>query len=233
MEKCLDFFQGLVTSKQQFSFKLSLAKDTFNFNNKELVNSSCVKKKKLPCQTRREERRKIERDQTVTKDATVKVTEVPDSTNFKCEQCDMHFGSDKSLKVHIGKAHKPVIASTPEKKRSESVMEEPTLALTPTHGIREEASEEAAEVNEHVSVELPNIDMNKVIDKDCFNVLAITQKCVIGCNKKLSTKEECYKHMYLSHSQCCKKNSNLKKSDFEDKIKKDGIQKSVLNHTLS
>ena len=59
VEKCLAFCQVLVTSKQQFSFKLSLGKDTFDFNNKELVDSSCVKKKKSPSQTRREEKRKI------------------------------------------------------------------------------------------------------------------------------------------------------------------------------
>ena len=164
----------------------------------------------------------------------MKVTEVPDSITFKCEQCDMPFGSEKGLKIHIGKAHKQVNASTLEKERNESVMKEPKLALTPTHDMREEASEEAAEVNEQVSVELLDIDPPKVIDMTCFNVLAITEKCVIGCNKKFLTKEECYKHMYLSNSQCCQKLcSNKKKSCFEDKIKKVGIQKVVLDHTLS
>ena len=82
--------QGLVTSKHQFIIKLSLGKYTFDFNNKEMVNSFCEKKKKLPCQIRREERRKIEIGQKVKiKDTTVKVTELPESTNFKCEQCNV------------------------------------------------------------------------------------------------------------------------------------------------
>ena len=61
VKKGLAFCQGLVTSKQQFSLKLFLRKDTFDFNNKELENSFCIKKKKSPSQTRREERRKIKR----------------------------------------------------------------------------------------------------------------------------------------------------------------------------
>ena len=108
---------------------------------------------------------------------------MPDSTNFKCEQRDMPFGSEKGLKIHIGKAHKQVIAPTPEKEHNESVMEERKLALTPTHDMREESSDEADEVKEQVSVD---IDPPKLIDMDCFKVLAITEKCVIGCNKKFS-----------------------------------------------
>ena len=57
VEQCLDFFQGLVMAKYQFSFKLSLDKDIFEFNSKELVKSSfLIKKKKVPRQARREEK---------------------------------------------------------------------------------------------------------------------------------------------------------------------------------
>ena len=141
VEKCLAFCQGLVMEKHQLSFQFSLKKDTFDFNNKELVNSFCLmKKKKSPSQARREERRKIERNEKITKDATVKVTEVTESTSFKCAECDMQFGTEKGLKIHIGRAHKLLSASTPEKERRDSVIEESPLTLTPVIGIREESS---------------------------------------------------------------------------------------------
>ena len=58
--KCLAFCQALVSSNQKFTFTLSIGKETFNFDNKELVASSCVhkKKKKSPSQIRREEKRR-------------------------------------------------------------------------------------------------------------------------------------------------------------------------------
>ena len=46
MEKCLDFCQELIMSNHKFSFNFSIGKDNFNFENKELVNSSL--KKKIP-----------------------------------------------------------------------------------------------------------------------------------------------------------------------------------------
>ena len=143
MEKCLAFCQGLVTSKQQFNFKLSLGKDSFDFNNKELANSSCRKKNKSPCQTRREERRRLERSQLVPKDATVKVTGVGKSNDFKCSNCDMEFGTEKGLKIHIGRAHKVPEATTPEKERSDNPLET-SLTVSP---LRETVREEK-ETNE-------------------------------------------------------------------------------------
>ena len=62
LEKCLAFCQGLVESNTKFSLNLSLGKDVFNFNNKELNESSWKKKKKSPSQLRREKRRKDERE---------------------------------------------------------------------------------------------------------------------------------------------------------------------------
>ena len=57
MEKCLAFCQGLVQSNNKFSFNFSCGKDNFNFDNKELVNSSW-KKKKSPSQLRRQKKRR-------------------------------------------------------------------------------------------------------------------------------------------------------------------------------
>ena len=56
--------------------------------------------------------------------------------------------------------------------------------------------------------------------------MGTTKKCVVYCNELLSTKEECYAHMYLSLSQCCQRlYSNLEKCGYEEEIKKVGIQK--------
>ena len=86
---------------------------------------------------------------------------------------------------------------------------------------------------EEKKVLTPKMDL-EAIDRDCFNLLGITEKCMISCNLKLSSKEECYKHMYLSPSKCCQKLcSNMEKSGFEEDIKKNGFQKVMLNHTLS
>ena len=62
VNKCLAFCQGLVSLGQHFSFNLSLGKNHFNFDNKELVKSSWMKKKKSPSQLRREEKRKAARE---------------------------------------------------------------------------------------------------------------------------------------------------------------------------
>ena len=73
MDKCLAFCQTLAMSNQKFTFSLSLGKDSLNFSNKELVESSWKLKKKSPSQKRREEKRKLERSK---KPVADKVTQV-------------------------------------------------------------------------------------------------------------------------------------------------------------
>ena len=46
VDKCLAFCQALVSSNQKFTFTLSIGKETFKVDNKELVASSCVRSKK-------------------------------------------------------------------------------------------------------------------------------------------------------------------------------------------
>ena len=106
MEKCLAFRQGLVESNTNFSLNLSLGKDIFNFNNKDLDESSWKKKKKSPSQLRREKRRKDGREKT--KEDTEKVSEKLDSNTMscQCDYCNANFKSEKGLKIHVGKAHK-------------------------------------------------------------------------------------------------------------------------------
>ena len=119
VDKCLAFCQALVSSNQKFTFTLSIGKETFKFDNKELAASSCVKKKKKsPSQIRREDRRREARKLKITEE----VVEVPllanppeaaektavtavakqESTTlaFKCELCDYKCTSESRLKQH-------------------------------------------------------------------------------------------------------------------------------------
>ena len=58
VEKCQAFCQALITGNHKFAFSLSMGRDNFNFETKELAKSSCEKKKKSPSQIRREEKRR-------------------------------------------------------------------------------------------------------------------------------------------------------------------------------
>ena len=58
VDKCLAFCQTLASFKHKFTFNLSIGKDTFNFDLKELSTSSYMVKKKTPSQLRREARRR-------------------------------------------------------------------------------------------------------------------------------------------------------------------------------
>ena len=124
VDKCLAFCQALVSSNQKFTFTLSIGKETFKFDNKELVTSSCVtKKKKSPSQIRREDRRREARKSKITEE----VVEIPPVTTpqnhkatektavpkqkstaltFKCEQCDYTSTSEKGLKQHARMKHR-------------------------------------------------------------------------------------------------------------------------------
>ena len=111
MDKCLAFCQTLAMSNQRFTFSLSLGKDSFNFSNKELVESSWKLKKKSPSQKRREEKRKLERSkkqvaEKVTEVYVPKVNEIEDTVYFNCDQCDFKSASEKGLRHHVSMQHK-------------------------------------------------------------------------------------------------------------------------------
>ena len=139
VDKCLAFCQSLAMSGQKFSFTLSIGKDTFSFNNKELGSSSCVKrKKKSPSQVRREQRRKEERSLKKAAEPTEKVVEASKSVNndsFQCSQCDLSFKAEEDLNAHIGDLHTTL--PTPEKERAPDQIAD--LLLTPIHGQRKDS----------------------------------------------------------------------------------------------
>ena len=132
IDKCLAFCQALVSSNQKFTFTLSIGKETFKFDNKELVASSCGKnKKKSPSQVRREERRREARklktaeqvvevlpsatpQQAAEKTAVNAVPQQESTTSqFKCEQCDFKSTSERGLKQHTRIKHREAEESTP------------------------------------------------------------------------------------------------------------------------
>ena len=124
VDKCLAFCQALVSSNQMFTFTLSIGKETFKFDNRELAASSWVnKKKKSPCQIRREERRREARKPKVAEEvAVVSTSPAPqkqkaaentavsqqESTKLalKCEQCDYTSTSEKGLRQHTRMKHR-------------------------------------------------------------------------------------------------------------------------------
>ena len=232
MDRCLAFCQALATSNQRFSLNLTIGKDNFSFENKELATSSWQKKKKSPSQLRREvkrrEERKMKAAEEVTdpskspakvivtvsdkeEDITVTLTDqAEDVLNFKCDQCDYNSISEKGLRQHVRMKHRISQIDGADDSENESNLESKGTEKT------------------HISENLGTIDL------DCFNLLGITEKCMISCNQKFPTKEDCYKHMYVSTSKCCQKlRSNMEKSGFAEDIKKVGFQKVMLNHTLS
>ena len=125
IDKCLAFCQALVSSNQKFTFTLSIGKETFKFDNKELVASSCGKtlKKKSPSQIRREDRRREARKskiaEEVVKDPAMSAPKTPKAAEktavpkqnstvlaFKCEQCEYTSTSEKGMKQHVRMKHK-------------------------------------------------------------------------------------------------------------------------------
>ena len=124
MDKCLAFCQVLSKFNQKFSLNLTIGKDNFIFDNKELATSSWQKKKKKsPSQLRREAKHREERDKKVAEEVTdmikptakvvVKVfgieaddnitltEEAEEILRFKCDQCDYDSISEKGLRQHM------------------------------------------------------------------------------------------------------------------------------------
>ena len=184
--------------------------------------SPSAKKNKSPSQLRRQERRRQEglskqkedSDKLVSKnvfEAEIEKPAVKPAENsadesvpqFKCNQCLYKNITEKGLAQHIRMKHK----------------------ISQVDG--------NIDSEEEVLTVVVEDNKSETFDPDCFHMLGITEECVISCNKKFSSKEECYKHMYLSQSKCCiKLKSNLGKSGYEDNIRKVGLQKVMLQHTL-
>ena len=66
------------------------------------------------------------------------------------------------------------------------------------------------------------------IIKENFEAFGRSDKC-ISCGETFKSREECYRHMFLSMSQCCQKTvSNMIQCGFEKEIKELGIQKTMM-----
>ena len=148
-------------------------------------------------------------------DDNIKLTvEAEEILRFKCDLCNYGSISEKGLRQHMRMKHQISQVDGAGDTKDES--REETIPLT------------ASEVNENSSG-----NESETLDLDCFNMLGITEKCAISCNTNFSSKEECYRHMYLSHSHCCiKLKSSVEKNGFENNIRRIGFQKIMLQHTL-
>ena len=128
VDNCLAFCQLISKPNQKFSLNLTIDKDNFIIDNKELVTSSWQKKKKKsPSQLRKEAKRREERDKKVAEEVTdiikptakvivkVSIIEADDNITlteeaeeifrFKCEQCDYDSISEKGQRQHIRMKH--------------------------------------------------------------------------------------------------------------------------------
>ena len=87
-------------------------------------------------------------------------------SGYKCDLCDFKTTSKHGLSVHMGRAHQDDKIDQIDG-FSESVKEK---LPNPENG-------------EHRKMDL------EVIDQDCLHLLGITEKCMISCNQKFTTKK--------------------------------------------
>ena len=110
------FCQALTNSNKQFSFCLTMGRDTFNFSSIGLNKSPSGKKKKSPSQLRREERRKEDRKRAAT-EAQEDAAKVSDESALvakpKCSHGDTTENSEEELRAHVESAHKPTSSPLP------------------------------------------------------------------------------------------------------------------------
>ena len=187
VEECLAFCQALSNNNQLFSLSLKIGSDTFNFHLKELVKSSCVKKKKSPSQLRREKRRRDERKQAVTKaeEDAVEASE-KSAVKLKCNPCGNSFGSEEELNAHNESVHKTL--TSPEKERGIGAQCE--LQLSPLQVNRYEdnlSEQEGASSPVSLAPELSPVEF------PC--VLNARQLCV----KTFTLEEDLKNHMMKAH----------------------------------
>ena len=144
---------------------------------------------------------------------------------FDCDQCGHTASCKANLMKHITEKHKDIEAIPSD---------------VPFHcdqcdfvGASDKGLKQHTRIKHRISQVDGNVsesdDFSEEMEIDCFKVLARTLKCVVSCDKVFTTKEECYKHMYISSSQCCQKlYSNLIECGLENEIKEVGIQKVSL-----
>ena len=137
VEKCLALCQALTTSNLSFSLHLKMGSDTFNFSAKELVKSSCGRKKKSPSQLRREERRRQEKRIAVSEaEEDAEKVSAKSILTVKCNHCDTNFNSEEELDAHIKSAHmkNSTALCSPEKERGSPTLGD--LQFSPILGQR-------------------------------------------------------------------------------------------------
>ena len=149
---------------------------------------------------------------------------------FNCDQCG-HAASCKEIMIkHIAEKHKETETQDSEPISSNLSFQWYQCDFT---GASDKGLKQHTRMKHRISQvdgnDSDSDDCSELIERNCYNVLARTVKCVVSCNKICTTNEECYKHMCLSLSQCCQKlHSNLIECGLESEIKDVGIRQVSL-----
>ena len=107
----------------------------------------------------------------------IKLTEEAEEIlRFKFDQCDYESISEKRLRQHMGMKHR--ISQVDWADDTEDESREENIPLTTS-----EVIENSSKLEECKS--LPVGNESETFDLHCFNMLGITEKCAIVCNKKV------------------------------------------------
>ena len=110
---------------------------------------------------------------------------VQKSKLFKCEQCDHTASCEAILVKHVTEEHREV--------RSQNIQLHLSFQceICDFRGASDKGLKQHTRIKHRISqVDENNIesdDCSDAIEKDCFNVLGTTKKCVVYCNELLST----------------------------------------------
>ena len=125
---------------------------------------------------------------------------------FNCDQCGHTASCKANLMKYIDEKHKDIKIQDIEAIPSYIPLhcDQCDFVGASDKGLKQHTriKHRLSQVNGNVS---ESDDCSEEIDFDCFKVLARTLKYAVSCDKVFTTKEEFYKHMYISLSQCCQK----------------------------
>lgn len=195
-------------------------------------------KRKSPSQLRRQERRRdgaASRDKEAAAEVVDETAKVQSANNTKgyINSTEDLEDSEKNLSDNHEEDHSPVDEAIPTKVSfqcdqckfcgiSEKGLKQHTRMKHKVNQVDGNSTESEDEDIIHDKFD------NEPIIKVNFDAFGRSNKC-ISCGESFASREECYKHMFLSMSQCCETTvSNLIACGFEKEIREDGIQKTMM-----
>ena len=138
--KCLDFCQALAGQGKIFKFSITIGSTfSFSMDTRDGKEAHPKRSKKSPSTLRRNAKRRKEfllkksTSETASESGLESYQKTTEQLrNFQCDQCDLHFKTEKGLKIHKGKSHKE--ASSPEKVRTS--MSQSSLTVSPLRDLQ-------------------------------------------------------------------------------------------------